>query len=83
MRYRQPTTQEAIDRAYDPMRGRDPAALLDSWRTRSLAARERHRMALDVPYGPTLAECLDLFPAEGAGDDGELIEEVPLGVRDT
>ena len=69
MRYCQPTTQEAIDRAYDPMRGRDPAALLEAWRARSLAARKCHRVALDLPYGPTRAECLDLFPAEGAVDD--------------
>jgi len=65
MRYRDPASQEAIDRAYDPMRGRDSAALLADWRARSHVSRERHRVALDVPYGPTRAECLDLFPAEG------------------
>lgn len=65
MLYRDFASQEAIDRAYDPMIGRDPAALLADWRSRSDAARARHRVTLDLPYGPTLAERLDLYQAEG------------------
>ncbi|MDR9439495.1 MAG: alpha/beta hydrolase, partial [Halomonas sp.] len=61
MLYRELASQEAIDRAYDPMRGRDPAVLLEDWRARSAASRECHRVTLDLSYGPTLAECLDLF----------------------
>ncbi|MDZ7853711.1 MAG: alpha/beta hydrolase [Halomonas sp.] len=69
MRYRSLATQEEIDRAYDPMRGRDPAPLLEGWRARSVASRERHRVTLDVPYGPTLAERMDIFHAEGVGEE--------------
>ncbi|MDI5921553.1 alpha/beta hydrolase [Halomonas sp. LR5S13] len=69
MLYRDLASQEAIDRAYDPMRGRDPAALLEDWRARSAASRQRHRVTLDLPYGPTLAERLDLFHAEGMGEE--------------
>ncbi|MGM0692864.1 MAG: alpha/beta hydrolase [Pseudomonadota bacterium] len=67
MLYRDLATQEEIDRAYDPMRGRDPAALLEEWRARSALSCQRHRVMLDLPYGPTRAECLDLFHAEGLG----------------
>ncbi|CAM3607865.1 alpha/beta hydrolase [Halomonas lysinitropha] len=69
MLYRDLATQEEIDRAYDPMRGRDPAVLLEAWRRRSEASRAHHRTTLDLPYGPTLAECLDLFHAEGRGEE--------------
>ncbi|MGM0983676.1 MAG: alpha/beta hydrolase [Pseudomonadota bacterium] len=69
MLYRDLASQEAIDRAYDPMRGRDPAALLEAWRARSVASRQYHRATLDLPYGPTLAECLDLYHAEGRGEE--------------
>lgn len=63
MLYRDFATQEAIDSAYDPMRGRDPAALLGDWRGRSDSVRQRLDVSLDVAYGPTLAECLDFYPA--------------------
>ena len=63
MLYRDFANQEAIDNAYDPMRGRDPAALLGDWRGRSDVVRQRLRVSLDVAYGPTLAECLDFYPA--------------------
>ncbi|MFW6345924.1 MAG: alpha/beta hydrolase, partial [Halomonas sp.] len=65
MLYRDFATQEAIDAAYDPMIGRDAASLVADWRARSDAARARHRVTLDVLYGPTLAERLDLYHAEG------------------
>lgn len=64
MLYRDFATQEAIDREYDPMRGRDPAALLADWQARSRACRERCRVSRDVAYGPTLAECMDVYHAE-------------------
>ncbi|TDB04353.1 alpha/beta hydrolase [Halomonas marinisediminis] len=65
MLYRDFATQETIDAAYDPMRGRDGAALVADWRARSEASRVRHRVSLDVPYGPSLAERLDIYHAEG------------------
>ncbi|UYG02639.1 alpha/beta hydrolase [Halomonas sp. LR3S48] len=64
MLYRDFATQEAIDREYDPMRGRDPAALVADWQARSQAVRERCRVSLDVAYGPTLAERMDVYHAE-------------------
>jgi arylformamidase len=67
MLYRDFATQEAIDREYDPMRGRDPAKLLADWQTRSEAVRERLRVSQDVAYGPTLAERMDVYHAEGEG----------------
>ncbi|MGQ4879630.1 alpha/beta hydrolase [Billgrantia sp. LNSP4103-1] len=63
MLYRDFPTQEAIDREYDPMRGREPAALLAAWQTRSETVRKRLRVSLDVAYGPTLAERMDLYHA--------------------
>ncbi|GHE20614.1 alpha/beta hydrolase [Halomonas urumqiensis] len=77
MLYRDFASQEAIDAAYDPMRGQDPAALLAGWRARSAVSRERHRVTLDIPYGPTLAECLDIFHAEGRADGTGEGEQVP------
>ena len=68
MLYREFSTQEEIDREYDPSRGRDPLAmptLLEAWRERSDASRARYRVSQDVAYGPTLAECLDIFHADG------------------
>lgn len=64
MLYREFATQEAIDREYDPMRGRDPAALLADWQARSAAARQRCRVSPDIAYGPTLAERMDVYHAE-------------------
>ena len=64
MLYRHFTTQEEIDRAYDPMLGRDPMVLVKAWRQRSEASRGRHRVSLDMPYGPSLAERMDIFHAD-------------------
>lgn len=64
MLYQHFTTQEEIDRAYDPMMGRDPLMLVKDWRQRSEASRTRHRVTLDLPYGPTLAERMDVFHAD-------------------
>ncbi|PMR73151.1 alpha/beta hydrolase [Billgrantia endophytica] len=65
MLYRDFATQEAIDRQYDPLRERDPMALVTDWRARSEASRARYRVTLDQPFGPSLAECMDVFHAEG------------------
>lgn len=67
MLYRDFATQEAIDSEYDPMRGRDPAALLAGWTSRSEAVGRRLRVTRDVAYGPTLAERMDVYHAEGEG----------------
>lgn len=67
MLYRDFATQEAIDREYDPMRGRDPAVLLADWQSRSEALRKHCRVSCDVAYGPTLAERMDLYHAERDG----------------
>ncbi|MFC3282898.1 alpha/beta hydrolase [Litchfieldella rifensis] len=66
MLYRDFATQEQIDAQYDPMRGRDRAALLADWRERSAATRSRLTVREDVAYGPSLTERLDLFPAQQA-----------------
>ncbi|WP_211310937.1 alpha/beta hydrolase [Halomonas denitrificans] len=63
MGYRHPATREGIDRAYDPMRGRDGGALVADWRARSARSRERLSPIPDVAFGPTLAERMDVFPA--------------------
>ncbi|WP_043529650.1 alpha/beta hydrolase [Litchfieldella xinjiangensis] len=63
MLYRDFATQEQIDAQYDPMRGRDGAALLSEWQQRSAETRAHLAVHEDIPYGPTLAERLDLFPA--------------------
>ncbi|MCE8018150.1 alpha/beta hydrolase [Halomonas sp. MCCC 1A17488] len=70
MLYRDFATQEAIDREYDPMRGRDPAELLAGWQSRSEVVREQGRVACDVAYGPTLAERMDIYHA--ARDDAPI-----------
>ncbi len=63
MLYRHYATQEAIDRAHDPMLGRDPGVLVHDWRKRSEASRAKHRVSLDLAYGPSLAERMDVFHA--------------------
>ncbi|MFB9867391.1 alpha/beta hydrolase [Vreelandella sulfidaeris] len=63
MLYQHFATQEEIDRAYDPMLGRDPAVLVKEWRQRSEASRARHHTTIDLPYGPSLAERMDIFHA--------------------
>ncbi|RDB41890.1 alpha/beta hydrolase [Halomonas sp. DQ26W] len=68
MLYREFATQEEIDREYDPSKGRDPLAmpkLLEGWRERSEASRARYRATEDLAYGPTLAECMDIYHADG------------------
>jgi arylformamidase len=59
------TSQQAIDEAYDPFRrAADAAASNQHFAERSALARDTLRHHLNVPYGATLAETLDIFPAE-------------------
>ena len=57
-------SQAAIDAAYNPARVvADEAAELSHFGTRSAEARRTLPGRFDVPFGPTLAESLDIFPA--------------------
>lgn len=64
MLYRQFDSQEAIDAEYQIER-RVPAARdwLDFYSAASARARDELACELEVPFGPTLAETLDIFPA--------------------
>lgn len=62
--YRDFTTQEELDAEYDIARSvLDPQRHLDAFVAESARAREELECRLDVPYGPTRPERLDLFPA--------------------
>lgn len=57
-------SQQEIDEAYDPLRRAADAARSNRHFTeRSEEARRTLAPKLGVPYGPTLAETLDIFPA--------------------
>ena len=59
--------QFQIDAQYDPsLRVADAAAQLRHYVEQAASARQRLRSLLDVPYGPTRAETLDIFPADRA-----------------
>lgn len=60
-------SQAEVDAQYDPMIGLEPAAVLRHYRGKAQQARETLRCSLDVPYGPTRAETLDIFPADKPG----------------
>ena len=63
--YRDFDTQAQIDAQYDPAIGlTDAAAPGRHYVQRSALARAQLRAVLDQPYGPTLAETLDIFPAD-------------------
>ena len=66
--YRDFTSQDELDREYNAGAAvPDSAARTASWTERSARAREALAARLGVPYGPTRAEYLDVFPAsEGA-----------------
>ena len=64
--YRQFTTQAEIDAQYDVERSvPDFTVYARQYVDDSRLARHRLRCELDVPFGPTRAETLDVFPAAG------------------
>lgn len=66
--YREFTSQAQIDAQYNPSLAlADPSAPGRHFVEMSQKARSTLRSTLDVPYGPTLAETLDIFPADQAG----------------
>ncbi len=68
MLYRDFATQEQIDAQYDTaIPVADRAAEMRHYQERSAHARGALRCTLDVPYGPTRAETLDIFPADVPG----------------
>jgi len=46
----------------------DHARIFERWKTRSQEARARLPCRLDIPYGASPAEKLDIFPAEGKSE---------------
>ena len=66
--YRDFETQEQIDAQYDTaIPVADRAAEIRHYAERSAHARDTLRCELRVPYGPTRAETLDIFPADTPG----------------
>lgn len=66
--YREFTTQAQIDAQYDVERSvPDFTVYARHYTDQSRLARHRLRCALDVPFGPTRAETLDIFPAAEPG----------------
>ncbi|HSC63016.1 MAG TPA: alpha/beta hydrolase [Caldimonas sp.] len=66
--YRGFTRTEEIDAEYKPSsRVADAEALMRSYGERSAAARTRLAGRIGIPYGPTLDEKLDIFPADRPG----------------
>jgi arylformamidase len=62
--YREFTTQEQIDREYNPSADvPDSSARIEGWVARSAAIRNTLPCRLGVRYGPTREEYLDIFPA--------------------
>jgi arylformamidase len=62
--YRHLTTQEEIDREYNPRIGVDDVdGIVRGWKERSAATRAGNAGWLRRSYGATLAEYLDIFPA--------------------
>jgi arylformamidase len=65
--YREFTTQEEIDAAYNPLSTvADPDAMFRAWFERSASTAADLPCRLGMKYGPTCAEHCDVFPA-GAG----------------
>jgi len=62
--YREFTNQSQLDAQYNPaIKLPDPTLPAQHYVAQSALARQTLRCLLDVPYGPTLAETLDIFPA--------------------
>jgi arylformamidase len=69
--YRNFETQAQIDAQYNPaIHLADAAAPGKHYAAQAALARRRLQCELDVAYGPSLAETLDIFPAETAGCTG-------------
>ncbi len=65
---RPPPPQEEIDRLYNPRLGvPDVAGIVRGWNARSARTRATLPARLGEPYGPTLAETVDVFPAREPG----------------
>ena len=63
--YREFETQAQLDAQYNPaIKLPDPTAPAKHYVAQSALARQTLRCVLDVPYGPTLAETLDIFSAD-------------------
>jgi len=63
--YREFATQAQIDAQYNPaIKLADPMAPAKHYVAQSALARQTLYCVPDVPYGPTLAETLDIFPAD-------------------
>lgn len=64
MLYRNFATSEQIDAEYDmSVVVGDPSEYFAFYARESATAREQHACQLDVPFGPTIEETLDIFPA--------------------
>ncbi|MDD5029615.1 MAG: alpha/beta hydrolase [Rhodoferax sp.] len=63
--YRNFETQAQIDAQYNPaIKLADPTEPARHYAEQSARARAQLACTLDLPYGPTLAETLDIFPAD-------------------
>ena len=63
--YRDFDTQAQIDEQYNPsLRLGEGPSPLDHYLATAQAARKNLKCALDVPFGPTIHETLDIFPAD-------------------
>ena len=66
--YREFTTQAEIDRAYDPsLEVADLAGIRRGYAEQSERARRTLEYVPKVPFGPTLEEHVDIFPAQRPG----------------
>ena len=66
--YRQFTSQAEIDAQYNAGAAvTNPSAYMASYVERAAHARKHLRCVLDVPFGATLDETLDIFPADQPG----------------
>ena len=64
MLYRDFATQEELDAQYDPERTvPDPGVYAEFYERESERLRLERDHSLDVPFGPTLAEHVDIYPA--------------------
>jgi arylformamidase len=55
--------QEGLDKQYERLVCDDAFAIFDRWRARSDESAARRPARLDIAYGPSAAETLDVFPA--------------------